>query len=101
MNDPSRVRVIDSNISTSLFEADRVLLIDDPVPWIHNIEMQVSRDGWLGERLHVYSALLRYHHRMPVRTTVVLLRKDADAAGLSGDLEQRHPDGGDLRPIPV
>ncbi len=91
--DPNRVRVIDSNISTALFEADRVLLVEDPVPWIHNIEIQATRDKVLDERLHVYSALLRYRHRMPVRTTVVLLKKDADRRGLSGELEQRHPDG--------
>ncbi len=72
--DPARVSVIDSNISTSLFEVDGVLYIADPIPWIHHIEMQASRDSSLGERLHVYSALLRYRHRVPVRTTVVLLR---------------------------
>ncbi|MHB1559751.1 MAG: RpnC/YadD family protein [Isosphaeraceae bacterium] len=91
--EPNRVRVIDSNISTALFEADRVLLVEDPAPWIHNIEIQATRDKLLDERLHVYSALLRYRHRMPVRTTVVLLKKDADRRGLSGELEQRHSDG--------
>ena len=93
VSDPGRITVIDSNLSTVTADADRVLHIADPVPWLHLIEPQVSRDIWIEERLHFYSSVLHHRHRLPVRTSLVLLRKAADGPELDGYLEQRHPDG--------
>jgi predicted transposase YdaD len=91
--DPNRVRVIDSNLSTVVAEADKVLWVDGPKPWIEHVELQAGRDLRLGERVHVYSALLGYQHRVSVRTSLVLLRRAADGPELSGLLEQRLPEG--------
>ncbi len=41
---PENVRVIDSNISTVTADGDKVLLIDEPEPWIEQIELQAGRD---------------------------------------------------------
>ena len=76
--DPSRVRLIDANLSTVTADADRVIRLEDPIPWLRLIEMQAGRDLDLMIRLHLYSTLLYSRHRLPVRTTLVLLRKAAD-----------------------
>jgi predicted transposase YdaD len=91
--DPDRIRVIDSNLSTVIAEADKVLWVDDPAPWIVHVELQAARDLRLGDRLHMYSTLLGYQHRVPIRTSEVLLRPAADGPELSGMFEQRRPNG--------
>jgi hypothetical protein len=53
---PDRIRVIDSNLSTVIAEADKVLWVDDPAPWIEHIELQAARDLRLGDRLHMNSS---------------------------------------------
>jgi hypothetical protein len=53
--DPSRVKVIDSNVSTVSAETDKVLWVDETVPWIEHIELQAGRDVRLGERAHLFS----------------------------------------------
>jgi len=45
--DPSRVTVIDSNLSTVTAEADRVIRVEDPRPWIEHIELRAGgTSGW-------------------------------------------------------
>jgi hypothetical protein len=90
---PSRVRLIDANLSTVTADADRVIRLEDPIPWLRLIEMQAGRDIHLVIRLHLYSTLLYSRHRLPVRTTLVLLRKAADGPDLTGYQELRYPDG--------
>jgi hypothetical protein len=41
--DPARVNVIDSNLATIVAEADRVLFIEAPHPWIEHLEIQAGR----------------------------------------------------------
>ena len=91
--DPNRVRVIDSNLSTVVAEADKVLWVDQPSPWIEHVELQAGRDLRLAVRAHLYSTLLSYQHQVPVRTSLVLLRPAADGPELSGLLEKRLPEG--------
>lgn len=89
--DPSLARVIDSDLSTLTAEADKVIWVDGPAPWIVHIELQASRDARLEERLHRYNALLSYRHEAPVRSAVVLLRPEAEVAGLTGTFDRRLP----------
>ena len=91
--DPSRVTVIDSDLSTVTAEADRVIRVADPRPWIEHIELQAGRDVRLEDRMHTYSALLKSHHRVPVRTSLILLRPAADGPELTGRFEQQYDDG--------
>ncbi|MGP0062379.1 MAG: hypothetical protein ACLQGP_02090 [Isosphaeraceae bacterium] len=91
--DPDRVTVIDSNLSTFTADADKVIRVDDPTPWIELIELQAGRDVRLDKRSHVYSTLLGWRHQLPVRTSLVLLRPAADGPELTGTLELRYPDG--------
>jgi predicted transposase YdaD len=91
--DPGRVRLIDSNLSTIAAEVDRVMRLEDPIPWLWNIEFQAGRDLDLAARLHFYSTLLHRHHKLPVRTSLILLREAADGPELTGIQEMRYPDG--------
>ncbi len=91
--DPDRVKVIDSNLSTVTAEADKVLWVEDRVPWIQHVEIQASRDARLSERLQLYNILLSYRFRIPVRTSLVLLRPEADGPELTGELEKHLPWG--------
>jgi predicted transposase YdaD len=91
--DPNRVRVIDSNLSTVTAEADKVIWVDDPGPWIAHVELQAGRDAELAERSHFYSTVLGYNRKVPVHTTIVLLRPAADGPELTGTLEKRYRNG--------
>jgi predicted transposase YdaD len=94
VTNPERVLVIDSNLSTVTADADKVLLVDEPLPWIEHVELQAGRDTELPDRVHGYSTLLRRSHKMPVHTTIVLLRPAADGSELTGthELRDRHGD---------
>ena len=75
--DPSRVRVIDSNLSTVTAEADNVFWVEDPRPWIEHIELQAGRDtGWRIGCTCIAPCCTP--PRVPVRTALVLLRPVAD-----------------------
>jgi predicted transposase YdaD len=93
VHDPGRVKAIDSNISTVTAEADKVLWVEDPKPWIMHVELQAGRDVNLEDRAHTYSALLHSHHQVPIQTVLVLLRPVADGPELTGVYEQKHHDG--------
>jgi hypothetical protein len=56
---PDRVTVIDSNLSTVTSEADKVLWVDDPVPWIEHVELQAGRNIDLPDQVHYRRGRLR------------------------------------------
>ena len=85
--------VIDSNLSTVTADADKVLWVDEPAPWIEHIELQAARDTELPDRGHWYSTLLRRSHKVPVHTTLVLLRPAADGPELNETYELRDRHG--------
>jgi predicted transposase YdaD len=91
--DPGGVLAIDSNISTVTAEADKILWVAEPEPWIQHVELQAGRDVKLADRLHRYSTLLNAHHDVPVRTSLVLLRPAADGPELTGVLEKKYRNG--------
>jgi hypothetical protein len=87
------VVTVASEVSTVLAEADRVVRVNGPTPWLAHVELQASYDRLLPLRMLRYQALLLHRHELPVESTVVLLRRDADGPGLSGRLEQASPSG--------
>jgi predicted transposase YdaD len=82
------VRVVSAELSTVTAEADKVLRVEDAQPWLVHIELQSHHDNRLAGRLLRYNVLLGYRHEIPVLSTVVLLRREADAPGLTGELRQ-------------
>jgi regulator of protease activity HflC (stomatin/prohibitin superfamily) len=89
------VRVINADLATITAEADKVLRVEDPEPWLVHVELQDGRDSRLARRLLRYTVLLNYRHALPVFSAVVLLRPEADAPDLSGRLAHRLPRGAD------
>jgi hypothetical protein len=93
ITDPDRVRVIDSNLSTVTAEADKVLLVDEPEPWIEHVELQAGRDIDLPDRVHYYNTSLGRSRKVPVHATIVLLRTAADGPDVNGTYERRYRNG--------
>ena len=93
ITDRGRVRVIDSNLSTVTAEADKVLWVEEAEPWIEHVEFQAGRDADLPDRVHFYCTLLGRGHRVPVHSTIVLLRPAADGPDLNGTYELRYRNG--------
>lgn len=85
------VSMIDSDVSTLTAAADRVIRVDEEEPWLANIELQASYDRHLPERSHFYSTLLSRQHGLPVRSIIVLLRREADGPAMSGTWSRSHP----------
>lgn len=87
------MRPVDSDVGTVLAEVDKVLRVDAPSPWLAHLELQASYDSRLPLRLLQYHALLLRRHEIPVDTTIVLLRPEADGPGLDGQFRQLGPTG--------
>ena len=85
--------VIDANLSTITAEADKVLRVDGPEPWLAHVELQVSHEASLPRRLLRYNTLLDDRHDLPTRSVVVLLRPQADGDDLSGVYRRSLPGG--------
>jgi predicted transposase YdaD len=81
------VEVISADLSTVTAEADRVLRVRAPRPWLLHLELQAGRDVSLPRRLLRYNVLLHDRHALPVRSAVVLLRRQADDHSLTGTYE--------------
>ncbi len=87
------VELIDANLSTITAEADKVIRVAGPSPWLAHIELQTGRDPRLDSRLCRYNALLNHGHDLPTRSIAILLRPAADGPELSGELRRSLPDG--------
>jgi hypothetical protein len=87
------VQVVNSDVSTVTAEADKVLLIEAPAPWIVHVEVQSSYKTDLPRRLLRYNALLNVRHDVPVHSVAVLLFPEADGPAVDGVLRQASPDG--------
>ena len=85
--------MVDADLSTITSEADKILRVEEPSPWIVHVEFQSSYNQELPLRLQRYNILAHYRHKLPVQSVVVLLREEADGPPLTGLLEHRLPDG--------
>src|SRR4051794_24089543 len=75
-------RVVNSDVSTVTAEADKVIRVDGPEPWLVHIERQTGLNTTLPRRLLRYNALLNLRHNLPVHSVAVLLRPEADGTVL-------------------
>src|SRR5438132_4276133 len=85
------VEVIDADISTFTGATDKVLRVRGLPDWIMHFEFQSGPDATLPRRLHGYNALLEQRHDLLVRSVVVLLRRQADLANVTGVYERQFP----------
>ncbi len=88
------VTVVDADLATLSFEADKVLRVDDPNgAYILHLDFQSSYDGNFDLRVLRYNVLLSERHRLPVISIGVLLRSDAQGVGATGRIQWRSPSG--------
>lgn len=90
---PAVVRLVDADVSTVTADADKVIRVDEPAPWLLHLEIQTGWDGDLARRLLRYNALLAHRHELPVASVAVLLQPSANATALTGVLASRPPIG--------
>ena len=84
---------MNSDLSSVTAEADKVIRVEGPQPWLVHIELQAGYDRTLPRRLLRYNALLNVKHDLPVHTVAILLHPGADGPELTGVLRQQSPDG--------
>jgi predicted transposase YdaD len=84
------IEVVDADLSTVTAQADRLFRIPEATPWLH-LDLQASRDDNLPRRVLKYNVLAFDHQGEPVHSIVVLLRPEADAPNLTGELSYRPP----------
>jgi predicted transposase YdaD len=87
------VEVIDADLSAVTAGADRVLRILEPSPWLLHLEFQASRDKGLPRRVLKYNVLLQDRHKQPAESVILLLRREAEDARLTGRLQRVSPRG--------
>jgi predicted transposase YdaD len=89
----SAVRLVDADLSTVTTDTDKVIRVDDPERWLLHLDIQTGPSWDMERRLLRYNALLQHRHGLAVASVVVLLRKEAQMAGLTGELAVAPPVG--------
>lgn len=89
----TRVRVVDSDLSSVTTAADKVILVEEPDPYVTHVEFQSGADADVDERVQVYNGMLRLRRRLPVRSVLILLRPQAAAGVRGGVTVADHPYG--------
>jgi hypothetical protein len=89
VRDPSRVSIMDSDLSTVTAMADKVIRIADDSPWILHLEIQ----AWADPSLPRYNAILHERHELPVVSVALLLVPSAEAPGMTGRYRVEAPLG--------
>ena len=88
--DASDVRLVDADVSTVTTDADKVIRVETPFPWLLHLDIQAGWERGMDRRLSRYNALL---HAVPVASVVVILRAAANMTALTGVMPVRPPVG--------
>ena len=92
---PEIVRMVDADLSATVTTAsDKVIYVDDPVPWLVLAELHTYWDKDLPFDLLKRYALLKNRHRRPIACVVVLLRREANSSFMTETFRQENPLGG-------
>src|SRR5690349_13624570 len=78
------IEVIDADLSTVTAEADKIIRLSAPEPWLLHLEFQASYDARMGRRLARYNVMVSHQHNLDVLSILVLLRAEADGPAMSG-----------------
>jgi predicted transposase YdaD len=83
---------LNPEIDTVQVAADKVFRFPGDTGLLH-LEIQSSWDGELPDRMLEYNVFLHRRERVPVRSVAILLRRDANASTVTGQLIRRLVDG--------
>ncbi|OWK40917.1 hypothetical protein FRUB_04809 [Fimbriiglobus ruber] len=87
------VEVIDADLSTVSAEADKVIRVNGPDPWLLHLEFQANADRWLVPRVLKYNAMLYEKHELAVASVVLLMRQAANMPAVTGSWAVPNPLG--------
>jgi hypothetical protein len=81
---------IDADVSTVTAASDKVLRVERPAgPLLVDLNAESWHAADAPGRMHLYSTLLTGRYDLPVRSVLLLLRREANASNLTGVLELR------------
>lgn len=78
------VSLLNVDLSTVTAAADLILGLGDPLEEIIQLDFQSSAAAWKHADLMVYNSLLYARYHVPVHTTIVLLRPQAEHSRMDG-----------------
>jgi len=85
--------LVDADASTVTAAADKVLRVEGTAgPWLLDLEPEARHAADAPERMHLYATVLHHRHGLLVRSVLLLLRREANASNLTGELDLRFPD---------
>ncbi len=79
-----RLSLLNVDLSTVTTSADLVVGLGDPVREVLHFDFQSTAAAWKHADILVYNALLYATHRVPVHSSVILLRPQAAHSNLNG-----------------
>jgi len=87
-----KVTVVQPNLLKKTIDADRVYRLSSPSPMLIHTEWESGSELGRPSRFLLYNTLLWDQTKLPVKTVVVLLRKEANSTDLTGVLTRTLPD---------
>jgi predicted transposase YdaD len=82
----TRAEPLDADLSVASPQADKLLRLSGAAEGVLHLELESSWAGDIPGRLVVYSALAEQRHGGPVYSVVILLRPEANASTVTGEL---------------
>jgi hypothetical protein len=77
---------LDTDLSVTSSQADKLYTLSGPVNGVLHLELESGWSGDIPKRLLLYSVLAEERHGGPVYSTVILLRPEAKATNVTGEL---------------
>lgn len=81
------IKLLNVDLAAVTRSADLVVALGEPPQEIIHFEFQSSAAAWKHADLLVYNSLLYAQHRVPVQSTIILLRPAAEHPNLTGVLD--------------
>jgi hypothetical protein len=81
-----RAEPLDSDLSVTSAQADKLFRLSGPATGLLHLELESTWAGEIPDRLLLYSVLSEHRHGGPVHSVVILLRPEANADAVTGEL---------------
>lgn len=95
--DGTRAEPLDADLSVASPQADKLFRLTGPAGGLLHLELESAWAGETPDRLLLYSVLAEHRHGGPVYTVVILLRPEANATAVTGELVRTGQTGEYLR----
>jgi len=92
-----RVEPLDSDLSVASAQTDKLFRLSGPATGLLHLELESTWAGEIPNRPLLYSVLAEHRHGGPVYSVVILLRPEANADAVSGELVREGAVGEYLR----